>query len=281
MNTIKIITLILFSLSFYVQEIDFLRYAQLHTKNTHVRAKQLKIDVDMRIDSIDAVPGAPELDSLKPLYKIMLNKEFKIIHQMPDYSDRIATFDQNIDTLLIMDKKFCIQELLHDTNYYEPNIRNLLLLKEKNRTYLVVSFLYLGGKYEYFHEILLFDVTKKDSVFAITNKGCNMVFVAGNDFIGDFNQDGIIDFCFLSFNEEYDKDVIKHWNTFIYVYNVANNEMIKLKNYHISLNRNIYSHTYRTFDVEWFFPLKEHPPKQEFKFIKNKNRLYPYDVHLP
>jgi hypothetical protein len=259
-----------FSFNAKAQYVNFCNYNQLHKKNTKINIINKHIRTVVLEDSIQVLSYAVNLDSSIFSYRIGLNEELAIQHLMPDVTTRFHTFEQNIDTLLIMNTAFCIQEKLLDTNSTYPIIKEILLLKEKNKKYIIISIFNYNDRTERLYETLIFNVSDKKNIINVSNTYCNTIFASDINYIGDFNQDGVIDFCFICDSLK-DNDIVDE-NGYIRmnVYNISDNNLIKMNNYYLFIKVNNDHFFIDTDKSKWFYKIKTTTKSRKFKFKPRK-----------
>jgi hypothetical protein len=263
---IRIIIILFFSLNAKAQDVNFRNYNQLHKKNTKINISNKRIHPVVLEDSIQVLSYTVNLDSSIFSYRIGLNKKLAIQHLTPDFTTRFHTFEQNIDTLSIMNTVFCIQETLLDTNYIYPIINKILLLKEKKIIYLVVNIFDYNDRTERFYKTLIFNISDKNNIVNVSNKYCNIIFASDTNYMGDFNKDGIIDFCFICDNLKDNSLVDEEGYMRINVYNISNNNIFELKNYYLFIKGNNDHYFIDTDKSKWFYKIKKTTKSRKFNF---------------
>lgn len=218
-----------------------------------------KISLDSIIEKKKIQLNNSNLDSIYINYAI-LNKEINLVHYFPDYEYRLTTFDRNIDTLTLFEKKFCIQDLLKqkENESIFPKIVGVFLFNEREveKKYIIIE-----GIYE--HEVaikhlnwrLIFDISNKNNPIIIKSDYQN--FITSNlESIEDYNCDGKIDIVFFNENE-------------INVFNIEDYKLKKIKDINLSVKKEKNSNNYRINlkKSKWFFPLKLEQGKKSFDII--------------
>lgn len=254
----KILILVILSLSYLKikNSFAFTNFSDIHNKHTRLKISKIKLNfIAKKIDT-------------QQLYSnniIVLNKDIELSHIYPNYEDRISTFQQMVDTLVIKNKRFCIQQLLNDTvsNIY-PNIVQAYLVKQKEQNILCVEGLFMDDV-EVSHKrwILFFDLTDIKNIIHIKSI-CNTRYATNTDFLGDFNNDGNIDVCLFN------GDTIN-------VFNIHNNTLVQSRKYYLVTERLGNEHIYcvNLNHSNWFYDLKSNncgnKKKFEFHYIKTHN----------
>ncbi len=147
-----------------INYLPFTQFKDIHKNNTKVEVTKIKINFESKKHILASNSYSFNI--------IVLNKTMGLCHIYPDYEDRISTNEQNLDTLVIYDQKFCIQTLLKDSvNHIYPKIQKAYFFKQKERKMLCVEGLFMNDiAISHLNWILFFDITNINNVFNITSK---------------------------------------------------------------------------------------------------------------
>jgi hypothetical protein len=255
----------------------FYSYDLLHRNNTKIVAKKIKLAYDVFIDSVHT-----DFKNEVRFYRVPLDTTIGITHISPGNAARTGgIFDIRPrtpgvilapefpnDTFIIANNYFCAQEILNDTLYTAPQIAEAFVLEENERKYLLLNTINDNLRYIFFCQSLLFDISNDKKIVPIKSTFCNYIFSSKQPtYIGDFNQDGKIDFCFLC----QDPNIIEK-NLEINVYNIHNNSFVLLDNYHLTLKQvadTLSAYYIDASKSKWFYPLSNF-----FNYYSDKTREF-------
>jgi hypothetical protein len=257
--------------------IPFYSYDLLHRNNTNIAAKKIKLAYDVFIDSVRT-----DFKHKLRFYRVPLDTTIGITHISPGNAARTGgIFDIRPrtpgvilapefpnDTFIIANNYFCAQEILNDTLYTAPKIVEAFVLEENERKYLLLNTMDADLMRILFYQSSLFDISNDKKIVPIKFSCCNSIFPSKQpNYIGDFNQDGKIDFCFLCQDEDGDvKPEIMN------VYNISDYSFVLLDNYHLTLKQ--VADTLSAFYIDaskskWFYPLSNF-----FNYYSNETRKF-------
>jgi hypothetical protein len=258
--------------------IPFYSYDLLHRNNTKIAAKKIKLAYDVFIDSVRT-----DFKNKVRFYRVPLDTTIGITHISPGNEARYLgeTFDIESraagvrlapelrnDTFIIANNYFCAQEILNDTLFTAPHIAEAFVLEENGKKYLLLNTVNDDLRYVFFCQSLLFDISNDKKIVPIKSTFCNSIFSSKQpNYIGDFNQDGKIDFCFLC----QDPNIIEK-NLEINVYNIHNNSFVLLDNYHLTLKQvadTLSAYYIDASKSKWFYPLSNF-----FNYYSNETREF-------
>lgn len=185
--------LLFFINSGFSQEL-FCGYEQLHNENSHVEFQTLNLKKHVRDYKI-ASEG-----ELGDKHKVILNRKYNIIHNFPSLSSKLSSNEIYVDSLEIMNAKFCIQNVLQNSTILNPEIKKIIQINYFKNIYLVIE-----GSYEeenkinyYKHWVLVFNITDKNNIINIKGSFKPDVFGFSEGYFGDYNNDRSLDFIFIN-----------------------------------------------------------------------------------
>lgn len=245
------------------QMVRFCGYEALHNKTSKISIENIKIKNTVQKYYLKSVG---KNDSLIEKYEVVLDKKIKLIHRFPTLATKMATMDTELDSLFLFNSSFCIQKLLNDTITINPEIRKAYYLYEGQEKFLLIEGAYADDRERSnIHWVLVFNITNTNKIKFLRHDFESNVFAFSNKYLGDFNNDGLIDFCFLS-------------NDSIRVYNIKEDRLVELNNYFLTLNHKDSFYYIDLKKSKWFYDINSN--KNSCRNTSEKPRSYNYPDYL-
>jgi hypothetical protein len=273
----KLIYAALFSVLFLchskAQQIRFCGYETLHNRSSHIPSEKISLKLtaeNYAVKDTDLVG----LDTLVDKYKINLNPGIGLIQVSPTLATKLW-LDTESDSLSVYTSRFCIRELMHNKDIGEPEIRKAYFLNQKEQKILVIIGTDVTDRAKNnWRWVLLFDVTDPDNVSLIQRDKTNFIYAFGDDFFGDFNRDGRIDFCFIAQDQTKISGLSSTGE--INVFNIEGGKLIKIEDYSLKVSQKEHKYYLDRNNSKWFYKLPKHIlHSNTTNYNQEKPYLYP------
>lgn len=247
----------------FSQKKIFCGYEVLHNKTSIVSIEN--VEIKYNVNEYFLKTHNP-IDSIVEKYKVVLNDKIRLIHRFPTLTTKLETMNTELDSLNLFNSSFCIQKLLNDSITINPEVRKVYLFHENKEKFILIEGAYADSHDKSnIHWVLLFNISDTNKVKFIHRDFTNNVFAFSNDYLGDFNSDGVIDFCFLNNNK-------------IRVYNIKGDKLIELSDYYLSFSQNKNIYYLDLNKSNWFYNINKNCKKKKEKsgLKKEKTYIFPY-----
>jgi hypothetical protein len=264
-NTCLILILFLFN-PLFSQNILFCGCEQLVGGNK-IKKKELKLNKKIEVYKNDNnVKGFNSLEK----NIVNLNEEFELVHVFTSLSTKLETMvNIDFDSIYLFGSKFSIQKIVNDSNCVNTEVSKSFFINDRESNFLILEgTLEVEKKSNYYkHWVTIFNITDKSNIFLIKNAENHRTFGFLENYINDFNNDGIIDFCFI------ENDEIKF-------YSLINNSLVELKDIYYPLKKIKDYYYINLSNSKYNYILPKNCSKNKLKLKLNKlpnQYIYPAD----